>query len=829
MKYIFLIVTCFFFISSFGQSKILTWSFKHPLKQTMVQAGTHGSVQQSLIENGELPDPFYGLNEDKFTWIEDHRWEFISKFYLSEEQLVAKHFEIEFPGIDTYAAVYLNDSLLFLAENNFKPYRSQAEKFLICGYNSIRVVFTPPAMYHQERYKTEKFHYPATNDVGKIPIASLCRKPQFQFGWDWALRMNTIGFLKPVVLHWYDKTRIVGKNCTTINYTDSIANIDFQLFVTVPIHEKFVWKSKMFGDVTLASSNSTSFSRSVVLKNPKLWWPRGQGEQNMYIDQWLLLDSEGKVVDSLTVHFGVRKTELIMEPDEWGTSYYVKVNGRPIFCKGGDYIPQDIFPARVKDSEIRKMVQTMCESNFNMVRVWGGGYYPDEVFYDACDDLGIMVWQDLMFACAMYPGDSAYLANVKGEFEHQIPRISSHPCLTLFNGNNEVDVAWKNWGFQKKNSIYGEDALQVEKSYDDLFKKLAPEVISSYTNSPYIHTSPLSNWGKDEYYNSGSMHYWGVWHGKDPIEDFGKKSGRFNAEYGFQSFPEFSTLHTFAEKKDFNLESLVMKHHQKSYVGNGMMLKQATILYGKPKSFEEFVYFSQLTQSKAISIAIASHRAGMPRCMGTLYWQINDCWQAPTWSGIDYFGNWKALQYVVKKDYEDVAIVSKIETIGKEKYFLVSDSPEQFKCAVKYTIFDLKGKKETDSIFYLTVKQGSVEELFISHIQKFPIDKSYMVHFEWKNAAGSGQDRWFSHLSAKHKKTAAKNIKYSLESIDLVGKTANLVIENKSFVSDFWIYSDVLGVVFSENFMDYLPGKHVVKIKYSADSVNLQQFQFQWR
>ena len=272
-----------------------------------------------------------------------------------------------------------------------------------------------------------------------------------------------------------------------------------------------------------------------------------------------------------------------------------------------------------------------------------------------------------------------------------------------------------------------------------------------------------------------------------------------------------------------------MKHHQKSYVGNGMMLKQATILYGKPKSFEEFVYFSQLTQSKAISIAIASHRAGMPRCMGTLYWQINDCWQAPTWSGIDYFGNWKALQYVVKKDYEDLAVVSKIEKIGEEKYFLVSDSPEQFKCTVKYTIFDLKGKKETDSIFYLTVKQGSVEELFISHIQKFSIDKSYMVHFEWKNAAGSGQDRWLSHLSAKHKKTAAKSIKYSLESIDLVGKTANLVIENKSFVSDFWIYSDVLGVVFSENFMDYLPGKHVIKIKYSSDSVNLKQFQFQGR
>ncbi len=814
--------------SSFSQTKQLTWTFKHPIKNTIIDAGTHGSVQQSLIANGELPDPFYGLNEEKFGWIEDHTWEFTSKFYLSEEQLLSKHFEIEFPGIDTYASVYLNDSLLFKAENNFKPYRSQAEKFLICGYNTIKVVFTPTVMYHAERYSTEKFHYPATNDVGKIAIASLVRKPQYQFGWDWALRMNTIGFLKPVFLHWYNKTRIVGKNCTTIDYNETTANIDFQLFLSTPISESVTWKSKLFGDVTL-NPTSTLLSRSVVLNNPKLWWPRGQGSQNMYTDKWVLMDIDGKTIDSLTVCFGVRKTELIIAPDQWGTSYVVKVNDRSIFCKGGDYIPQDIFPTRVKDSDIRKMVETMAESNFNMVRVWGGGYYPDEVFFDACDELGIMVWQDLMFACAMYPGDSAYLENVKGEFEYQIPRIASHPCLTLFNGNNEVDVAWKNWGFQKKYNIYGDDAKEIEKAYDDLFKKLAPTVISASTNSPYIHTSPLSNWGKEEYYNHGTMHYWGVWHGKDPIEDFGKKSGRFNAEYGFQSFPEFSTLSTFSDKKDWSLESQVMKHHQKSYVGNGMILKQATILYGKTKTFEEFVYYSQLTQSKAISIAVASHRVGMPRCMGTLYWQINDCWQAPTWSSIDYFGNWKALQYSVQKDYEDVAIVSKIETLGKEDYYLVSDSPNSFECNVKYRIHDLSGKIESDSVLILNIKQGSVEKIFSSSIFSSEINKSYVIHFEWNDATGTKHERGFSHIALKHKKAAVKDFKYSIEDIDPINKTATLIIENKTFVSDFWISSNLVGVKFSENFMDYLPGKHLIKISYTSENIDISQFKYFWR
>ncbi len=823
-----LLFTLIVALTSFSQTKQLTWTFKHPLKNTIIDAGTHGSVQQSLIANGELPDPFYGLNEEKFGWIEDHTWEFTSQFYLSEEQLLSKHFEIEFPGIDTYASVYLNDSLLFKAENNFKPYRSQAEKFLICGYNTIKVVFTPAVMYHAERYATEKFHYPATNDVGKIAIASLVRKPQYQFGWDWALRMNTIGFLKPVVLHWYNKTRIVGKNCTTIDYNETTANIDFQLFLSTPVTESLTWKSKMFGDLMITPTGN-SLSRSVILNNPKLWWPRGQGGQNMYTDTWILLDKNGKAIDSLTVRFGVRKTELVIAPDQWGTSYVVKVNGRSIFCKGGDYIPQDIFPTRVKDTDIRKMVETMAESNFNMVRVWGGGFYPDEVFFDACDELGIMVWQDLMFACAMYPGDSAYLSNVKEEFEYQIPRIASHPCLTLFNGNNEVDVAWKNWGFQKKYNIYGDDAKEIEKAYDDLFKKLAPSVILAYTNSPYIHTSPLSNWGKDEYYNHGTMHYWGVWHGKDPIEDFGKKSGRFNAEYGFQSFPEFSTLSTFSDKKDWSLESKVMKHHQKSYVGNGMILKQATILYGKTKTFEEFVYYSQLTQSKAVSIAVASHRVGMPRCMGTLYWQINDCWQAPTWSSIDYFGNWKALQYSVQKDYEDVAIVSKIEVLGKEDYFLVSDSPESFNCKVKFTIQDLKGKVEKDSVLNLNVKQGSVEKIFSSSSFSKDVNKSYTVHFEWNNALGVKQERWFSHLGLKHKKAVVKDLKYSIENIDPINKTVTLIIENKAFLSNFWIFSDEVGVKFSENFMDYLPGKHSVKITYTSDTFSISQLKYFWR
>lgn len=812
-----------------GQTEALKWSFLHPLEKKWIEAGTHGSVQQALIESEALPDPFFGLNEEKFGWIENHKWEFASKFFLTEEQFNAKNLELEFPGIDTYADVYLNDTLLFSAENCFKPYRAQIKQLIRVGYNDVRVIFTPPTMYHEKRYNTEKFHYPATNDVGKIAIASLTRKPQYQFGWDWALRMNTIGFLKPVVLYHYETSRIIGKSCTTINLMDSLADLDFSVSFTTPLNGNILWKSKLFGEQLIECQNESLLSRSVTLQNPKLWWPRGQGNQEMYSDQWFFQNEGGTIIDSVEVRFGVRKTELIMQPDQWGTSYFVKFNNRPIFCKGGDYIPQDIFPSRVKDEAIKDLVATMAESNFNMIRVWGGGYYPDEVFYESCDEKGIMVWQDLMFACAMYPGDSLFLENVKEELEYQIPRISGHPCLTLFNGNNEVDVAWKNWGFQLKYGIYGDDSKQVEGDYDRLFKQLAPTVISSFTNSPYVHTSPLSNWGKDEYYNHGSMHYWGVWHGKDPIEDFGKKSGRFNAEYGFQSFPEFSTLATFAPKEEWSLESKVMKHHQKSYVGNGMILKQATILYGKPKTFEEFVYFSQLTQSKAVSIAIAGHRTGMPRCMGTLYWQINDCWQAPTWSSIDYFGNWKALQYSVKKDYEDVAVVSKIEELGKEQYYLVSDSPQSFTCDLKYTIYNLNGKIQQEKKTQILLKQGSVEVLCPEYLTKEKKKKSYLIHFEWNDANGLKKERWVSHIGREYKKADPSNVKFSIENMDINKKTATLVVENKKLLLSFWGTSNQLGVKYDDNFIDFLPGKHYIKIAYSSDKLTLDDLEFYWR
>ena len=805
----------------------LSWSFLHPIKKEWIELGERGSIQEVLIANGDLPDPFYGLNEDKFGWIEEHQWEFKSIFFLDSGIFDLQFIEVEFPSIDTYASVYLNDSLVLCADNAFIPHRSQIKKSAKTGLNEFKIIFTPPIIYHKNKKEEVGYELPAPNDNHKNAIAPYTRKPQYQFGWDWALRMNTIGLNKAVNVHAYNNARIINKTTRVLSIEQDIAVLEFDLYLSNPEMKSIEWESTLFGKQKVIGENGV-FTRREEVKDPNLWWPRGQGDQYLYEDQFRIYDTNSVDIGRCDNIFGIKIAELIQEDDEWGTSYYFKINGRRIFSKGANYIPQEIFPAKVKDQEIEKMIELMAESNFNMVRVWGGGYYPDDVFYHKCDELGIMVWQDLMFACAMYPGDSAFISNITREFNYQIPRISGHPSTVLFNGNNEVKVAWNNWGFQIKYGLFGKSAKQIEEAYDLVFRRTAPDIVTKNNTIPYIHTSPLSNWGKTELYNHGSQHYWGVWHGKDPMEDFGKKIGRFNAEYGFQSFPEFNTLRSFSEKKDWDLSSDVMKHHQKSYVGNDMILKHAKKLYGVPKDFEEFVYFSQLTQSQAVSMAVAGHRIDAPRCGGTLYWQLNDCWPAPTWSSVDYFGNWKALQYQIKEDYRDVGIVAKYKDHISRDFYLVSDVLDSFHCNITCKVYELSGKLLLENDMSLNINgAGSVKlDLSLLHAQRI-FDKNVVLVFQFKDHEGQHCTRQFEHIVTKYQKAKKKEVLIAYEKINHDSKTAIIKIDNKKFLRNLWISSDITGVRFDKNFISYLPGNSYVSISFD-DLPDIDQFTLKW-
>lgn len=815
------------FFNLISQETKLNWTLQHAVSKEFLNAGTHGSVQEILINKGELPDPFYGKNEEKFGWIEDHIWEFTAVCSIDHEILKKDHIELLFPGIDTYAEIFLNDSLIGFAQNAFRPYRYDVKSLLRIGDNKLKVIFYPPVLYHKERYEKETYHLPAPNDQHPIAVAPYTRKPQYQFGWDWALRMNTLGFLKPVTIKGYDNTSVLAKNITVSEIHNDHAIMNFELSLSDPPQDSLIWESKLFGSA-LYSRGEQTLRREEKIDDHELWWPRGQGEQYLYDDEWQLKDKKGNVLYSKKVRFGIKHSELMNQADKWGTSYEIKINGRPVFCKGADYIPQDVFPSRVKDSDLRKMVEIMAESNFNMVRVWGGGYYPDDAFFDACDELGIMVWHDFMFACSMYPGDPEFLQNVSEEVTYQIPRIASHPSVTIFNGNNEVDVAWKNWGFQVRYNIYGKDAKEVEESYDRLFKNLLPNKVREYSNLPYIHTSPLSNWGKDEYYNHGSQHYWGVWHGKDPMEDFGKKIGRFNAEYGFQSFPEYSTLKSFSTKEEWDVQSEVMKHHQKSYVGNLMILKHAKNLYGMPETFEDFVYFSQLTQGHAVSLAVTGHRLDAPRCMGTLYWQLNDCWPAPTWSSIDHYWNWKALNYWIKDDYEDVAVLRKSLGENRFEYYLVADIPDTFMCEMNFTVFDLKGKELFQNNVSQLVRGVESTKICMRSLESNFKDQNVVIRFDWKDRMGNKKTRVFSQLPSTYNKASQKEVSLSIVNNDSISKTMIIQIDTKSYLRNFWLYAELKGLKFDRNFIDLIPGKHLIEIKYFNETPRIENFSSKW-
>lgn len=797
----------------FAQNQSIDWRFIHPVSGEEFHLGTEGSVQQTFFEKGILPDPFWGENEKKYQWIENHEWTFVSEFVVSEEQLAFDFIELDFQGIDTYGTISLNGLEIGKTANFFLPYSYQVKNKLKLGVNQLKVVITPPVLYHKKEYESRTSKLPAPNDVGTIAVASMSRKPQYQFGWDWALRMNTLGFHQPVFLRTYNVNRFQNPAVHTLYINNSDAKLSLRIQASISVEEVLI-ESQLFGLVTLKKSPEGDYRTEVSLKNPILWWPRGHGEAHVYQDSWKIKNHDGKLVDEQVVSFGIRTSELVQEKDNWGTSFYFKINGKPIFAKGANYIPEEVFPTKIDPKKSRKLVSDMLESNFNMVRVWGGGMYASDAFLQACDSSGIMIWHDFMFACAMYPGDEAYLKLVENELVHQVRRLAKHPSLVYFNGNNEVDVAWKNWGFQAKYLIGPKMQRQIEADYKALFQSLAPKVVRANSTLPYEHTSPLSNWGKDEYFNHGTMHYWGVWHGKDPMEDFVLKTGRFNAEYGFQSFPEYSTMLTFSETKDWDLNSSVMKHHQKSYVGNGMIKKHADILFGATNDFRRFVYYSQLTQAKAVSIAVSAHRMNTPRCMGTLVWQLNDCWPAPTWSSIDYEGNWKALQYQLKDDYQDVAVLQQTEKIGEERYYFYSEKAH-FTSELNYQIFDFSGKLLLDQKQTIFVDGTNWKQEIVSEAQTKEMKaKNYVLLVSWTNEKGEKYQRTFLHEAQKTVITPKESVSLRLISIDTLKKTANIEIDTKGILKDCWLYSMQTGIRFSTNFQTLLPGKQMVYISF---------------
>jgi len=450
------------------------------------------------------------------------------------------------------------------------------------------------------------------------------------------------------------------------------------------------------------------------IRNPILWWPNGwnnNGRKSHLYNIRLDIIKNGNLLDSYTKKIGIRSIELINEPDSIGTSFYFKINGKPIFAKGANYIPQRHFTNSLSKKDYRELLTVAANSNMNMIRVWGGGIYEEDYFYDLCDSLGLMVWQDFMFANTIYPVDEKFAENMFAEVTDNIIRLRNHPSIVHWCGNNEINVAWHNWGWQKTYKLKKKHQKMLYSNYEYLFKNKIPSIVDSLLpGAPYSHTSPISNWGTDENYNHSTMHYWGVFHGEDPFELYHKYVGRFNSEYGFQSFPNINIIHKYFNPQSFDLEDPLLAHRQKSYKGNRLIYQHMEQYYPMPDNLNDLSYLSQIVQAKGISMALQGHRLKRPHSMGTLYWQLNDCWPAVSWSSIDFNGQWRALHYAVKESYEDPNIY--FDTLdNKLDLVLVNDQLDSIDFDIDCRFSDINNKSIASFQFSYTMS-GSSQKRF---------------------------------------------------------------------------------------------------------------------
>ena len=596
-----------------------------------------------LYESGRIPDPFYGLNDQRLTALADKDCAFEAQVEADEALLSRQYVELTFQGLDTICRISLNGVTLDRVKNMHRAYTYDVKELLRPGKNTLRLEFASPTRYFAERHAK---HYLYTNDGDTIPGAAHLRKALYQSGWDWGPALPDMGIYRPVTLEGYDVDRI-GDVAVRQHHRE-----DGSVEVEVSVAGKRGADTVCYASMDGKRVELTGGTGRIVVENPRLWWVRGYGEQNLY-DLEIEMTAGGRVIDRCRKEIGLRTLTVstAKDPDGGGSEFCFVNNGVKIFSMGANYIPQDNLLSRVTPARLDEMMVQCLDGNFNTLRVWGGGYYPDDYFFQLCDRNGILVWLDFMVACANVYMTEEFERECAAEAEGVLKRLHHHASLGLFCGNNEMEEMIANQG-------KGESLL-VRNDYVRLYEHVLPELCERYAPQTfYWPSSPSSGGGFDEPGNfaRGDTHYWEVWHGGVPSTTYRKKSFRFCSEYGFESFPSMKTIRTFCEEKDMNCFSRVMEDHQKCKGGNGKILRYLADNYLYPSSFEDLVYLSQLLQADAIKYGVEHFRRQRGYCMGSIYWQFNDCWPVASWSSVDSLGRYKALHYAAKKFYAPVAM-----------------------------------------------------------------------------------------------------------------------------------------------------------------------------
>ena len=650
-----------------------------------------GTVLSGLLAAGKIKDPFYRTNEDATRALFWKDYVFTRTFDVDEELLAQQHIVLVCEGLDTLAEISINGTFLAKTDNMHRTWKFQAKKLLHPGKNEIQIVFRSVLRF------IEDYPYEAHKKINYIPCGSmkgnqLLRKAHSMFGWDWGPQTIDAGIFRDIYLQGYSHARIEDIRIHQQHAKNVSVQTSITLSESVPGQKLCVELSEDGADKPLQTKLCKTNADGVaavdfVIENPKLWWPNDYGDQPLYIVRTTLLDEDGTSLESITRRIGLRTLTISQEKDEWGNEFAFCVNGVKIFTRGGNYIPDDCLYTRITEKKLDYILESCRRAHFNCVRVWGGGYYPSDAFYDLCDEKGLIVWQDLMYACNVYDVTDAFAENCRQETYDNVRRLRHHASLGLWCGNNEIESAWDHWGDFQKETPY------LRADYIRLFEEVLPKAVQEADGETfYWHSSPSSGgcFDNPDDANRGDTHYWDVWHGQKPFTDYRKYFFRFCSEFGFQSFPCAKTVNSFTLEDDRNIFSRVMESHQKNDAANGKMLYYLSENLRYPKDLTHLLYASQVLQGTAIKYGVDHWRRNRGRCMGTLYWQINDNWPAPSWSSIDYFGRWKALHYMAQKFYAPHAVSMTLEDHRCHVYFS-NESFETTEYSLTLSIRDLSG------------------------------------------------------------------------------------------------------------------------------------------
>jgi len=716
------------------------WQFRQVGKEEWKTASIPGCVHTDLLNNKMIEDPIYRINEKTVQWIDKENWEYRTKMNIDNKTFNTDNIELQFKGLDTYSEVYLNDILLVKTNNMFREWKVNCKKHIKLGENQLRIVFLSPIKIGLEKLAEIPYNLPGAfsentviGGVGDKRVSPFIRKAPYQFGWDFGPRLVTSGIWRPIYLVAWNSQIIRDLHINQMSIDGTVAKLKAQLIIASSV--------EALNDILLSNDKKMIKKHQILVKpgthkyeiefqmtDIELWWPNGSGAQVLY-DIVCTLNNDKQTLDTKSRRIGLRTIEIVRNLNQSG-GFNFKINGVITFMKGANYIPQDNFLNRVSPDRYDLVINSAVEANMNMLRVWGGGIYENDVFYDKCDEKGILIWQDFMFAGTMLPGDNEFLENVELEAKDNIIRLRNHPCIALWCGNNEILDAWTWWGWSKATEEkYGKKITDtIWYAYNQIFHKIIPTQIKE--NSPdifYWSSSPCADFATKCDNSSGDLHLWMVWWDHKPYDAYRKESGRFISEYGYQSFPCFQTVKQFALPEDFDLNSEVMISRQRA--GSGNQIIDITMLreFRKPKNFESFLYLSLLVQAEAVKVAIESHRSKMPYCGGSLYWQINDCWPAVSWSSIDYYGRWKALHYYAKRAFSPINVSSFIDN-DNLKVNVVSDLQKEKNTKLEMTLLSFDGliiwKKTLDFV----LKPNASEIIFNSPIARLNIaDKTTSV------------------------------------------------------------------------------------------------------